>query len=231
MLALDSSNSPFQTTAATEASRHNKVVPLHPTRSEARAPDPDAQLVEAARAGDHRAYEMLIRKHQSKTIALAARMVGESDAPDVAQETFIKVFRALKSFQGDSLFTTWLHRITVNTAKNFLVTRRRRSGQSEVDIGEAEEIGHARQLQDYATPEAMLASEETRYAIVRTIAKLPNDLRRAITLREMEGLSYEEIAAIMKCPVGTVRSRIFRAREAIDMVLNPAEAVRYARAG
>lgn len=183
--------------------------------------DVDQQLVMRAQAGDMRAFELLVRKYQHKIVQLVSRLVGDGDAPDVAQETFIRAWRALKGFQGNSAFYTWLYRIGINTAKNHLVSRSRRPADRDIDIADAELYGHTEQLSDVDTPEAAVLSEEIKQKVAETIAKLPPDLRKAITLRELEGLSYEEIAEVMDCPIGTVRSRIFRAREAIDAVLKP----------
>lgn len=181
----------------------------------------DEQLVERAQQGDKRAFELLVRKYQYKIIQLVGRLVGDADAPDVAQESFIKAWRALGSFRGQSAFYTWLYRIGINTAKNYLVARKRRPSNQDIDVEEAEQFGHTLQMSDVDTPEALLLSDEIKRKVGETIAKLPPDLRQAITLRELEGLSYEEIAEVMNCPIGTVRSRIFRAREAIDAVLQP----------
>ncbi len=184
-------------------------------------PGIDEQRVERAQAGDTRAFELLVRKYQYKIIQLVGRLVGDADAPDVAQETFIKAWRALNGFRGQSAFYTWLYRIGINTAKNHLVARGRRPSNQDIDVDEAEQFGHTEQMSDVDTPEAVLLSEEIKQKVSETIAKLPPDLRQAITLRELEGLSYEEIAEVMNCPIGTVRSRIFRAREAIDAVHQP----------
>lgn len=182
----------------------------------------DEQLVARAQNGDTRAFEMLVRKYQHKIVQLVSRLVGDADAPDVAQETFIKAYRALGGFQGNSAFYTWLYRIGINTAKNHLVSLGRRpAGQDNLDVADAELYGHTEHLSDINTPEALLLSEEIKYKVAEVIMGLPPDLRRAITLRELEGLSYEEIAEVMSCPIGTVRSRIFRAREAIDAVVGP----------
>lgn len=181
----------------------------------------DEQLVARAQKGDKRAFELLVRKYQYKIIQLVGRLVGDGDAPDVAQETFIKAHRALKGFQGNSAFYTWLYRIGINTAKNHLVSRGRRPSNQDIDVQEAELYGHTEHLSDVDTPEAVLLTEEIKQHVEAAIAALPADLRQAITLRELEGLSYEEIAEVMDCPIGTVRSRIFRAREAIDVVLKP----------
>jgi len=181
----------------------------------------DEQLVERAQGGDPRAFELLVRKYQHKIVQLVSRLVGDADAPDVAQESFIRAWRALNGFRGQSAFYTWLYRIGINTAKNHLVSRSRRPADQDIDIADAELYGHTEHLSDVDTPEAALLTDEIRDAVTATIAKLPADLRKAITLRELEGLSYEEIAEVMECPIGTVRSRIFRAREAIDAVLKP----------
>jgi RNA polymerase, sigma-24 subunit, RpoE len=181
----------------------------------------DDQLVVRAQKGDQRAFELLVRKYQHKIIQLVSRLVGDGDAPDVAQETFIKAYRALAGFRGQSAFYTWLYRIGINTAKNYLVSRSRRPAGQDIDVVDAEQYGHTEHLSDVATPESLLLSEEIRHKVVQTIRALPADLRQAITLREFDGLSYEEIAEVMECPIGTVRSRIFRAREAIDAVVKP----------
>ena len=181
----------------------------------------DEELVVLAQKGDRRAFELLVRKYQHKIVQLVGRLVGEGDAPDVAQETLIKAWRALKGFQGNSAFYTWLYRIGINTAKNHLVSRGRRPSNQDIDITDAEAFGHTEQMSDIDTPESLLLSDEIKRKVGEVIAKLPPDLRQAIVLRELEGLSYEEIAEAMDCPIGTVRSRIFRAREAIDAVVNP----------
>jgi len=190
----------------------------NPTMSE---PGADEQLVVRAQEGDSRAFELLVRKYQHKIVQLVSRLVGDADAPDVAQETFVRAWRALKGFQGNSAFYTWLYRIGINTAKNHLVSRNRRQGNNDIDIADAELYGHSEQLADHDTPEANVLSEEIKDRVTIAINGLPPDLRRAIVLRELEGLSYEEIAEAMDCPIGTVRSRIFRAREVIDEVLKP----------
>ena len=184
-------------------------------------PSVDEQLVVRAQEGDTRAFELLVRKYQHKIVQLVSRLVGDGDAPDVAQETFIRAWRAMKGFQGNSAFYTWLYRIGINTAKNHLVSRGRKQGHNDIDIADAELYGHSEQLADHATPEANLLSDEIKEKVTEAINGLPPDLKRAITLRELEGLSYEEIADAMDCPIGTVRSRIFRAREVIDAVLQP----------
>ncbi|QHS09836.1 RNA polymerase sigma factor RpoE [Sinimarinibacterium sp. NLF-5-8] len=181
----------------------------------------DDQLVQRAQAGDERAFELLVRKYQYKIIQLVSRLVGEADAPDVAQETFIRAWRALGGFRGQSQFYTWLYRIGINTAKNALVSRARRPADQDIDIADAELYGHTDHLSDVETPEARLLTDEIQQQVTQTINALPPDLRKAIVLRELDGLSYEEIAEAMDCPIGTVRSRIFRAREAIDSALKP----------
>ena len=181
----------------------------------------DQQLVAKVQAGDKRAFDVLVRKYQNKVIQLVTRLVGDADSMDVAQESFIKAYRALGKFRGQSQFYTWLYRIAINTAKNFLVARRRRPATQDIDVADAELYGHTEQLSDGATPERQLLSDEIKAEVGRVIRELPDDLRQAITLRELEGLSYEEIAEAMDCPIGTVRSRIFRARAAIDEVVAP----------
>ncbi|ROO32771.1 RNA polymerase sigma factor RpoE [Salinisphaera japonica] len=176
----------------------------------------DEQLVARTQAGDSRAFELLVRKYQHKVIKLVARYVSSADAPDVAQEAFIKAYRALPNFKGNSAFYTWLYRISINTAKNYLVARARRPASQDVDVADAEAFGHMDRFSEQDTPEALLESEEIRDAVIASIRELPEDLRTAIMLREIDGMSYEEIAQSMDCPVGTVRSRIFRARAAIE---------------
>lgn len=195
--------------------------PFNARMTEERQQDLDEKLVERAQSGDKRAFELLVRKYQYKIVQLVGRLVGDADSQDVAQETFIKAYRALNSFRGNSAFYTWLYRIGINTAKNYLVARGRRPSNQDIDVQDAEQFGHTEQMSDIDTPEAQLLTAEIKQKVEETIAKLPPDLRQAITLRELEGLSYEEIAEAMDCPIGTVRSRIFRAREAIDVVLQP----------
>jgi len=182
----------------------------------------DKELVLRVQQGDKSAYDLLVIKYQHKIIQLVNRYVKDpSEAQDVAQETFIKAYRALGNFRGDSAFYTWLYRIAINTAKNYLVARARRGFDSQVDVQDAEQIENAPQLQGMETPERLLLNEEIVEVIKTAIDKLPEEMRIAIMLREFEGMSYEEIALAMDCPVGTVRSRIFRAREAIDNKLTP----------
>ena len=182
----------------------------------------DEDLVLRVQQGDRSAFDLLVIKYQHKIIQLVNRYVKDpSEAQDVAQEAFIKAYRALGNFRGDSAFYTWLYRIAINTAKNYLVSRSRRSSDYQVDIQDAEAIENAPQLQGMETPERLLLNQEIIDTIKTAIEKLPEEMRTAIMLREFEGMSYEEIAEAMDCPVGTVRSRIFRAREAIDNKLNP----------
>ena len=182
----------------------------------------DEQLVERVQRGDKNAFNLLVKKYQHKVVNLVARYVNNpGDVPDVAQEAFIKAYRALPTFRGESAFYTWLYRIAVNTAKNYLTSQGRRPPSSDVEADEAEYYGGGEALQEVATPENLALTDEIKRTVFAAIEALPKDLRTAITLREMEGLSYEEIAEIMDCPVGTVRSRIFRAREAIDKKLQP----------
>ena len=188
---------------------------------------PDELLVERAKRGDTRAFEMLVIKYQRRIERLIARMVRDVDlVQDIAQESFIRAYRALPQFRGDSAFYTWLYRIAVNTAKKALVDLKRdplvvESALASVSDDEDETSRVERELTDGATPEAVLASKEIAETVNAAIAALSEDLRQAITLREIEGLSYEEIAEMMNCPIGTVRSRIFRAREAIAQRLRP----------
>ncbi|MCC6069298.1 RNA polymerase sigma factor RpoE [Ferrovum sp. PN-J185] len=185
--------------------------------------DIDQQLVERAQMGDKRAFEMLVVKYQRKLSRLISRLVRDpGEVEDVTQESFIKAYRALASFRGDSAFYTWLYRIGVNTAKNYLVSMGRRAPTSTlIDNDEAESYGESDLLKDVNTPEAELMSRQIAETVNNSMDALPDELRTAIRLREIEGLSYEEIASIMNCPIGTVRSRIFRAREAIAEKLRP----------
>lgn len=182
----------------------------------------DQALVERVQQGDKRAFDLLVRKYQHKIVHLVTRYLHDPvEALDVAQEAFIKAYRALPSFRGDSAFYTWLYRIAINTAKNHLVAQSRRPPADDIDAQDAEQFGGETGLKDYATPERMLMRDEIERTIAAAIEALPDELRTAITLRELEGLSYEEIAQAMECPIGTVRSRIFRAREAIEARLAP----------
>jgi RNA polymerase sigma-70 factor (ECF subfamily) len=183
----------------------------------------DQQLVERAQRGDKRAFDLLVSKYQRKLGRLLSRFIRDpAEVEDVAQEAFIKAYRALPNFRGDSAFYTWLYRIGINTAKNYLVALGRRAPTvTEFDSEEAESFEDGEQLRDINTPESVLMSKEIGSTVNAAMEDLPEDLRTAITLREIEGLSYEEIASIMNCPIGTVRSRIFRAREAIAARLRP----------
>jgi len=183
----------------------------------------DQQLVERAQRGDKHAFELLVAKYQRRLGRLISRFVrNASDAEDVTQDAFIKAYRALPAFRGDSAFYTWLYRIGINTAKNYLVAQGRRAPTSTpLDAEEAEDFEDAALLHEVATPENELMSKQVVEVVNSSLQELPDDLRMALTLREIEGLSYEEIAAVMDCPIGTVRSRIFRAREAIAANLRP----------
>ena len=185
--------------------------------------DIDQQLVERAQRGDKHAFELLVAKYQRRLLRLISRLVRDpAEAEDVAQEAFIKAYRALPQFRGDAAFYTWLYRIGVNTAKNFLVSNGRKAPTStEKDAEEAETFEDAGQLRDINTPESVLMSRQVAEAVNAAMERLPEELRTAVTLREIEGLSYDEIAEVMNCPIGTVRSRIFRAREAIAAELRP----------
>ncbi len=182
----------------------------------------DKVLVNKVKCGDKAAFDVLVLKYQSRIINLVSRFVrNQADAYDVTQEAFIKAYKALPKFRGDSAFYTWLYRIAVNTAKNHLAQQGRRPYESEQDIAEIEQIDTGTALKDMYTPEHVLLADEIQETVIQAMEGLPEDLRNAITLREIEGLSYKDIAAVMDCPIGTVRSRIFRAREAIDNVLKP----------
>lgn len=182
----------------------------------------DQVLVARVQSGDKHAFDLLVLKYQHKIIKLVSRYVrDQADALDIAQEVFIKTYRAIGKFRGDSAFYTWLYRIAINTAKNYIVAQKRRPPGSDIDATEAEQYAGADDLKDINTPEHVLLRDEIEKTIFSAIEALPEDLRTAITLRELEGLSYEDIAEVMACPIGTVRSRIFRAREAIDSRLKP----------
>lgn len=182
----------------------------------------DQTLVERVQHGDKKAFDLLVIKYQQRVASVISRYMRSypDDVLDVAQEAFIKAYRALPSFRGDSAFYTWLYRIVINTAKNHLVAQARRPPATDVDAEDAVYYETSR-LHDHDTPESRLLTDEIEQVIFKTIESLPDDLRVAITLREMEDMSYEEIAEAMDCPIGTVRSRIFRAREAIDKQLKP----------
>ena len=182
----------------------------------------DQQLVDKVQQGDKKAFNLLVLKYQNRVSSLVARYVKNSgDVADVTQEAFIKAYRALPNFRGESAFYTWLYRIAVNSAKNYLVSQSRKPPASDVDAQEAEFYEGADALHENSSPERSLLTKEIEKYLYQAIDKLPDELRMAITLREMEGMSYEDIASVMECPVGTVRSRIFRAREAMDAVIAP----------
>jgi RNA polymerase sigma-70 factor (ECF subfamily) len=182
----------------------------------------DQVLVKRAQKGDRRAFDLLVLKYQHKIVKLISRYVHDaSEALDVAQEAFLKAYRALPKFRGESAFYTWLYRIAINTAKNYLVAQGRRPPDEDVSALDAEQYEGESALKEYATPEHVVLKDEIEKTVFEAIDQLPEDLRTAITLRELEGLSYEEIAEAMDCPIGTVRSRIFRAREVINKKLQP----------
>lgn len=184
--------------------------------------DTDQELVRRVQAGDQTAFNLLVLKYQHRVLKLVGRFVNDAaEAEDVAQEAFLKAYRALASFRGDSAFYTWLYRIAINTAKNALVSNRRRPVDFDLDLQDPDQYDRQAKLKEADTPEGVLLTEEIRTVVEQAMEELPEDLRTAIVLRELEGLSYEEIAEAMDCPVGTVRSRIFRAREAIDKKLKP----------
>ena len=185
-------------------------------------PNIDQQLVERVQRGDKNAFNLLVTKYQHKVANLVSRYVkNHSDVPDIVQEAFIKAYRALPNFRGESAFYTWLYRIAVNCAKNHSVALGRKPPSTDVEIDDAELFDGGGALREHASPEKILLTEEIKKVIFTTMDSLPEDLRLAINFREIEGLSYEEIATIMECPVGTVRSRIFRARDAIDKKIRP----------
>ncbi len=182
----------------------------------------DLELVRRVQRGDSAAFDLLVRKYQHRIIALIGRYIHDwSECQDVAQDTFMRAYRALGNFRGDAQFYTWLHRIAVNTAKNHLVAHKRRPPTDDVDASDAEQYDAGSRLRDTDTPERELMRQELERTVMKAVDALPEELRTAITLREVEGMSYEEIARKMDCPIGTVRSRIFRAREAIDIELRP----------
>ena len=178
---------------------------------------PDQLLVERVQKGDKRAFDLLVMKYQHRVVAVVSRFVRDPDeAMDVAQDAFIKAYRALDKFRGESAFYTWIYRIAVNTAKNYLVSKGRRPPDTDVEVGEAEQYGGGEALHEFGGPEQEMMKDQLEQVVYEALRELPDDLRTAVTLREFDGLSYEEIAEVMDCPVGTVRSRIFRGREAID---------------
>ena len=177
----------------------------------------DSQLVERVQRGDKRAFDLLVLKYQHKIVGLVGRYIRDSEeVKDVTQEAFIKAYRALPRFRGDSAFYTWLYRIAINTAKNYLVSRSRRPPDRDIDLSDGEFQPDSAVLRDVAGPEGVLVKDQLEAVIYSVIENLPDELKVAVTLREFEGMSYEEIAEVMECPLGTVRSRIFRAREAIE---------------
>ena len=181
----------------------------------------DQELVEKAQQGDKKAFNLLVVRYQNRVAGLLTRYVSRDDIPDIVQESFIKAYRSLASFRGESAFYTWLYRIAVNTAKNHLTALGRRPPKEDILAEDAESYDAGTQLRETDTPEHLVLSNELTRVVFETIENLPEELKMAITLREIEGLSYEEIAEVMSCPVGTVRSRIFRAREAIDAKIQP----------
>ena len=182
----------------------------------------DLELVRRVQRGESAAFDALVRKHQHWVVSLVGRYIADwSECQDVAQEAFIRAYRAINSFRGDAQFSTWLHRIAVNSAKNHLAAHNRRPPTDDIEIGDAEQYDSGTRLRDTDTPERQLMRQELENAVMRAVAALPEELRQAISMREVEGLSYEDIAQKMGCPIGTVRSRIFRAREAIDTEMRP----------
>ena len=184
--------------------------------------DQDHALVERVQKGDKRAFDLLIRKYQHKLVSVISRYISDwSECQDVAQETFIRAYRAIGNFRGDSQFYTWMYKIAINTAKNYLVSQGRRPPKDDIAVEDAVLLDGGAWLKDRATPEHELLRQEIEQTVFDTVEQLPEELKTAITLREVDGLSYEEIAEKMGCPIGTVRSRIFRARDAIDLKLRP----------
>ena len=182
----------------------------------------DHDLVARVQRGDTAAFDLLVRKYQHRIAAVISRYIRDwSEVQDVAQDTFIRAYRAIKNFRGDAQFSTWLHTIAVNTAKNHLAANNRRPPGEDIDVEDAEQFESGLRLRDTDTPERELMRQQLEQTVVAAVEALPQDLREAITLREVEGMSYEDIAERMGCPIGTVRSRIFRAREAIDARMRP----------
>jgi RNA polymerase sigma-70 factor (ECF subfamily) len=182
----------------------------------------DHALVERVQKGDKRAFDLLVRKYQHKIVGVISRYISDwSECQDVAQEAFIRAYRAIAAFRGESQFYTWMYKIAINTAKNYLVSQGRRPPTDDIAIDDAVQLEGGARLKDRATPEHELLRQEIEQTVFATVEQLPEDLKTAITLREVDGLSYEEIAETMNCPIGTVRSRIFRARDAIDQKLRP----------
>jgi RNA polymerase sigma-70 factor (ECF subfamily) len=184
--------------------------------------DLDQVLVQRVQAGDRRAFDLLVRRYQHKVLGVISRYVSDwAEGQDVAQEVFVRAYRAIGNFRGDSAFYTWIYKIAINTAKNHLVALGRRPPTDDVPVDDAVHLDAAVRLKDPSTPERELLRTEIERTVTDAVEALPDELRTAITLREVDGLSYEEIAEVMNCPIGTVRSRIFRAREAIDTRLRP----------
>lgn len=182
----------------------------------------DRQLVARVQKGDRRAFDLLVVKYQHRILALVGRFVSDfAEAQDVTQEAFIKAYRALPSFRGDSAFYTWMYRIAVNTAKNHLISRGRKTPTNDIDLDDAAYFTDESHMRDMDTPDGLLQRDQLRDVVFAAIDALPEELRIAVTLREIDGLTYEEIADVMECPIGTVRSRIFRAREAIEKKMQP----------
>ena len=182
----------------------------------------DRELVERVKRGERGAFDLLVLKYQHRIANLIARYVqDQSEVLDVTQEAFIKAYRAIPRFRGDSAFYTWLYRIAINTAKNHLAAQARRPQESGIDLTDAEQLAGGTELKEHVTPEGLALTEEIQKTVIAAIEALPEDLKVAISLRELEGLSYEDIARVMECPIGTVRSRIFRAREAVNARLKP----------
>ncbi|WP_045728359.1 RNA polymerase sigma factor RpoE [Xanthomonas sp. GPE 39] len=182
----------------------------------------DSELVRRVQRGESAAFDVLVRKYQHRIVGVIGRYIADwSECQDVAQDSFIRAYRAIGSFRGDAQFSTWLHRIAVNTAKNYLIAHKRRPPTDDIDVPDAEQLDSGARLRDTNTPEGELMRHELERTVMQAVDALPEELRTAITLREVDGMRYEDIAQKMGCPIGTVRSRIFRAREAIDAELRP----------
>lgn len=215
-------NSPHPTLPASDQHPETRPVMTQPELAEHNTIEDvvDQKLVARAAKGDKQAFDLLVLKYQGRVASIISRYVRDyHEVADVAQETFIKAYRALAGFRGESSFYTWLYRIAINCAKNYLVARGRRPPGTDVDIDDAEHLSSAVRLHDNQSPEHLLGTAQLQTVVNDTIARLPEELRVALTLREFDGLSYEEIAQVMDCPIGTVRSRIFRAREAVDKAI------------